>query len=462
MTAAMRAVTPAVGPKVLRVAVVVGGRVSEERLVKHRTDVTVGPSEGCTFALSDPGLPSSFRLFERRGSDYYLRWLDGWSGRVAMAAGTLELGALQSQTNRCGDGAYEIRLTDESRGKVIVGSTALLFQFVSPPPVQCRPQLPMSARSALTSQVDWRFTIVASFSFLFHFGAAGMLYSDWMDREVNDPVATVGLIEQVKSLPATQQQQQQQQPERPEPEPPMVEPREPDGEPPVPRPGSRKPEISDRGGGLLSPERRAALADELERLDVATLGALGGKASATEGVLRGGDVPTGSLDRMAASGSGVSVAGTSGLNLGGGGQSKLGVGEVGGGLAGIGNTSTSPTGSAGAASTVAGPRAVVTANASVAGGAVRNAERIVAGLKARFRGCYNDGIRTNPEMSGSVRLTASIGPNGEVLSASASRSGNVSAQVAACMVSHLRGSQFDPPEGGAATVVVPVILVQQR
>jgi len=42
MTAVMRAVA-ATGPKVLRIGVVQAGRVSEERIIKQRTHVTVGP-----------------------------------------------------------------------------------------------------------------------------------------------------------------------------------------------------------------------------------------------------------------------------------------------------------------------------------------------------------------------------------------------------------------------------------
>ena len=45
MTAVMRAMPQVTGPKVLRIGVVQGGRVSEERIIKQRTHVTVGPSE---------------------------------------------------------------------------------------------------------------------------------------------------------------------------------------------------------------------------------------------------------------------------------------------------------------------------------------------------------------------------------------------------------------------------------
>ncbi|PIE05968.1 MAG: hypothetical protein CSA75_01955 [Sorangium cellulosum] len=64
-------------------------------------------------------------------------------------------------------------------------------------------------------------------------------------------------------------------------------------------------------------------------------------------------------------------------------------------------------------------------------------------------------------MSGGVRVSARIGPGGEVQSVSATPSGSISSAVANCVASRVRAAQFDPPEGGAATVVIPVTLVQQ-
>ena len=44
----------------------------------------------------------------------------------------------------------------------------ILFQFVTPPPPQPRPQLPASVRGSALTGVDWFFTTIASLSFLFH------------------------------------------------------------------------------------------------------------------------------------------------------------------------------------------------------------------------------------------------------------------------------------------------------
>src|SRR6185295_629938 len=141
------------------------------------------------------------RLFELIGNEYHLNFLDGMSGRVALQTGISDLAALRGQAKRSAQGAYQVRLTEDARGKVVVGETTFLFQFVAPPPVQPKPQLPVSVKSGLSSQIDWTMTIIAAFSFLFHFGMVGAIYSDWMDPVVDDELNIAGLIDSVKSLP---------------------------------------------------------------------------------------------------------------------------------------------------------------------------------------------------------------------------------------------------------------------
>ena len=83
--------------------------------------VTVGPSEKNMFVVGDAGLPASFRLFELVGNDYHLNFLDGMTGRVALPTGISDLAVLRGQARRSPQGAYQVRLTEDSRGKVVVG-----------------------------------------------------------------------------------------------------------------------------------------------------------------------------------------------------------------------------------------------------------------------------------------------------------------------------------------------------
>src|SRR6478672_12151543 len=201
MTAVMRAMPQVSGPKVLRIGLVQGGKVIEERVIKQRSHVTIGPSEKSMFVVPSQSVPPNFRLFELIANEYHLNFLDGMSGRVALQTGITDLNALRGQAKRSAQGAYQVRLTEDARGKVVVGETTFLFQFVAPPPIQPKPQLPVSVRAGLANDIDWTTTIIAAFSFLFHFGAVGSIYSDWMDPIVDDEVSVNQLLESVKQLP---------------------------------------------------------------------------------------------------------------------------------------------------------------------------------------------------------------------------------------------------------------------
>ncbi len=461
MTAVMRAMPQVTGPKVLRIGLVQGGKVIEERVIKQRTHVTIGPSEKSMFVIPSKAIPPNFKVFELQGGDYYLNFLEGMTGRVALKTGISDLGSLKAQAKRVPMGnvqAYQVQLSEEARGKVVVGETTFLFQFVAPPPVQPKPQLPVSVRSGLASDIDWTTTIIAAFSFLFHFGAVGSIYSDWMDPVVDDEVSVAQLLESVKQLP---------------PPPPIEQPKETDqpathGAPRPRRPRRRRtaaaaPRVPAPRQGSIGDARAAAISNELAALDVAMVGALNSKGGATNSVLDRGDTPTGLLDGAAARAPASARAAWPGLHLGGGGGGALRPGAAGGGgLAGIadrgGGGGRRATGTAAKVKGPVGSASI--GGASVSGGSVANASSVVAGMAAGFRRCYNKGLGEDPNMKGSVRITAKIGPNGDVLSATPSGSG-LSGTVMGCVAARVSSAQFAPPDGGGATVVIPVTFVSQ-
>jgi hypothetical protein len=459
MTAVMRAMPQITGPKVLRIGLVQGGKVIEERVIKQRTHVTVGPSEKSMFVVPAQHVPATFRLFEIIGNDYVLNFLDGMGGRVALQTGISDLAALRGQAKRTPQGAYQVRLTEDARGKIVVGETTFLFQFVAPPPIQPKPQLPVSVKGGLSSQIDWTMTIVAAFSFLFHFGMVGAIYSDWMDPVIDEGVNIAGLIDQVRNLP---------------PPPPVAT---PEAEPTAAGTSTAAPDTAKPSGGgstgkptggkpgTISQGTRERLNAQLDQLSMATLGALNSSGPATAGLLRGGDVPTGTLDAIAASGQGVSASSGSGLNLGGGGGGVVrpGMGP-GGGLGALGQTGqTGPTGVGPAAVIPKGPTGTAGVGAAdVKGGAISNADRVVAGMRAGFRACYNRGLGNNPDLQGQVKIVAKVGPNGEVLSATPQGGAGLGTEVVDCVVRRVKSASFAPPEGGGATIVIPVTFALQK
>lgn len=462
MTAVMRAISQQSGPKVLRIGLVQGGKVIEERVVKQRTHVTVGPSEKSMFVLPTKSVPPNFKLFELVGNDYCLNFLDGMGGRVALKTGISDLSALRGQARRVQQGpaqAYQVALSEEARGKVVIGETTFLFQFVAPPPIQPKPQLPSSVRGG--TSIDWTTTIIAAFSFLFHFGLVGSIYSDWMDPVLDDDTNTAQLIESLKQLP---------------PPPPVETPTETVSEvstgpadkeaekPKAQSGGGGSPAKGNTGGGSVSDAKAAAISNELNSLNVEMLAALNASGSSTDRVLSGGDVPTGLLDNAAAANQGIGSNGVAGLNMGGPGSGTVRPGEAGsGGLGSIGNTGKGEgPANAGQAAVVKGPTGNANVGgANVSGGSVANASSVVAKMAAGFRRCYNRGLQENPDMKGSIRITAKIGPNGEVLGASASGGGGLSGTVVSCVTARVGSAQFSPPEGGGATIVIPVSFFPQ-
>ncbi len=460
MTARMRAASPMGALKVLRIGVVLDRKVIEERIVRQRVSVTVGPSEKSMFVIAAQGVPPSFKLFELVGNDYYLNFLDIFSGSISRRPGVVEeLSALRGQAKRVplGNGhMYQVPLTDEARGKIVIGDRMLLFQFVAPPLVQPKPDLPVTIKTGLGSDIDWTTTIIAAFSFLLHFGAVGSIYSDWLDPPVDDQLDVQQLLESVKSLP---------------PPPPVETPKETTEAPTTTAAAATEaPKTSTGGGakgagggGKITDARATAISNELNQLQVQMLGALSSTGSATNSVLSDSNAALGLLDNAAASGAGVGMGGIPGLNFGttGGGALKPGSsGDKSLSALATDTAAAAPT-TAGSAQKVKGPTgSAQVGGPNVTGGSVANASAIVGAMAAGFRACYNRGLSEDPTMKGSVRITAKIGPNGEVVSATPSGSG-LSPSVIACVVRRVQSATFSPPEGGGATIVIPVTFVSQ-
>ncbi len=417
MTALMRAMSAQAGPKVLRIGLVSAGRIVEERIVKQRTSVTVGPSEKAMFVVSAPSIPAQFKLFELIGNEYFLNLLDGMGGRVALQTGVSDVVALKGQAKRVGN-VYQVRLTDEARGKIVIGDTTFLFQFVAQPPMQPRPRLPLAVQSGLAGQIDWDLTIIAAFSFLLHFGLVGSMYSDWMDPVVNDDI-TAMIRDLVTNTP---------------PLPPAVETAEtptatatqasPDATTQAPASrasrgggGAARAQGGGGGGGAPDPRVVAGLLNEAEQTKIAILAALGGEP-ATQGTMKDDNGAPVDLNSLAARGGGVSNQNSSGLNLnpGGGGGGPITPGQgPGGNLQDIRGGQTGP------ATTSAGTAARVEVKGDVGVGGVgqsapvANAEAVIRGqIAGRARACYNRGLQTNPNQQGRVTLTIRVGPSGEV------------------------------------------------
>lgn len=453
MTAVMRAMTQVAGPKVLRIGLVSGGRIIEERVIKQRTTVTVGTNERSTFVIAAANLPPQFKVFELVGSEYVLNFLDGMTGRVALPTGITDLASLKGQARRAGP-AYQVKLTDDARGKIVIGDTTFLFQFVAPPPVAQRPQLPLSVKGGLASQIDWNLTVLAAFSFLLHFGTIGV--SARWDPEVSDEV-TVGLLEMARdSIPPVDVEQPKPDVDK---DPQDVKP-DPTKAVPTVKAANTATAANPNAAAAAEAKQVAGLVDEADKMLLLKLGALGGGPGMGD-VLKGDNAAPVDLKGIASQGTGVGAGNGNGLNIGTGNTGPVRPGEN-STLTGIqgGNTGT--------VATSAGPEKRVIPVGDVSGGGasssvpIANAEAKIRGLAPRARACYNKAIGADPATAGQGRvgLTIKVGPSGEVEGVSVSNSG-VAPSVASCIAGAARGLTFDAPGASGGTISTAFNFVQQ-
>jgi hypothetical protein len=441
MTAVMRAMQLSAGPKVLRIGLVAAGRILEERIVKQRTSVTVGPSEKSMFVVQ-ANLPSQFKLFELIGGDYYLNFLDGMTGRVALATGITDLAALRGQAKRVGP-AYQIRLTEEARGKIVIGETTFLFQFVAPPPVQPRPQLPLSVKGGVASQIDWNLTIIAAFSFLLHFGLVGAMYSDWMDPVVNDDI-TAGLLDMVqKTLP------------------PPVE----TNEAPTSSASSTDtaPAATQTAKAQKSgpPDQKVVqgLIQEADQARIAILAALNGGPNINGAMKDDNGAPV-DLNSLANRSGGISNT-TGGLNLPGGAGGPIHPG-AGGGLQGLKGGETG--GNTNGAGTIV--KVIPVGDVQYTGSAmsvpVANAEAVIRSqIHPGAKKCYQRGLESDPTQAGKLVILIKVAPSGEVDTVTVQSNSGLSSTVAGCIQSVARRAKFDPPGASGSQISVPFNFVKQ-
>src|SRR5687768_12838054 len=148
------------GPKVLRIGIVQRGKIIDERELKKRETVSIGTHQKAMFQVQSDALPRSFDLFDYDGKTYYVRFTDKMDGRIQLEGTKVqnfpELEA-QGKVIQRGD-SKAVEISDESRGKVVIGDVTVLFQFKASVPAPVRPVLPADVRGSLLQNIDAQFT----------------------------------------------------------------------------------------------------------------------------------------------------------------------------------------------------------------------------------------------------------------------------------------------------------------
>lgn len=444
-------------PRILRIGIVLGGNIIEERLVRTQETITIGQSAKNTFSIPIEGLPRTFPIFAYENGKYTLNFTGNMDGRISSGGGVHTLSQLKQHGAQQRGDAWSSPLDFKSRGKVSVGSMTLLFQFVTAPPLQPRPRLPASVRGTLADRIEPRLAIILACSVLAHFSLALWAYT--RDQVVERPVDKIARSFQVGQY---------------EPPPPVepIEAEETDegeeaeeagaAETPKPdKPRTKEPATSDNGGSNDENEGSpddAAVAEAIQNTAIVAVltgeDGKGGLFSEMSGTDQGA-----SLDDSIAHAAGKATATTGsggdrrqrGQNSG-----KLGTGKgekVGGPTEGGGvgpkteeKVSRVKLGSAADLSlSDLDPDAVV--------------KRIRGKYLAGIKRCHSKELKVDPKAEGKVTIRFTVGPTGRVTKATVK---GFSPTVDTCITSLASQWRFSAPKDDgkptSADFEVPLLL----
>jgi outer membrane biosynthesis protein TonB len=442
--------------RILRIGIVQGGRIVEERLIRKRDSISVGWSSKSTFAVPSEALPKQWMLFEITPKGYVARFADGMDARIAVGNEVISLGQLKQANRLRHQGAAWLLVLDErSRGKITVGDLTILFQFVIPPPPQPRPQLPASVRGSWSTGLDWAFTAIGASSFLVHLAMVVYLRSvDWPRKPDLEEIPDRFVQMVVKAKP-------------PEPPKPQNAKEEDKGEEKkvekkvasnTAATKAPKKEISAEEKARLDAERRARLAEQVRSTGILKiLGARADGSGAIADVLGKGDVDRDQEKAFQGVGGLTVATGDSalrGVKTGTGGTGK--VASI-SGLRGAGTIAGGDTGSGAGERKVSG---VVKSEAPAVDGELDPA-LVSKEVRARIgavKACYERALKRNPNLSGKVKVRWTITPAGTVSGIEIDEDSLGDAEVSSCIKGLVARWRFPAPSGGAVDVVFPFVF----
>lgn len=473
--------------KILRVGIIQGGRIVEERLIRKREAVTVGVGSKNTFILPVAGLPKSLALFEAKGESYQLCFDEGMSGRVSVGDAVQDLKALQkSPSVQRRGGRFVVGLDTKSRGKVVIGEFTILFQFVEAPPVLAKPQLPAAARGGIAQRIDWTFVNMLILSFLLQ-GGAGVGLDIWWRQEGRYLQDQFG-ERKTRAYEVLKAEVLQQQEQKEEEEPVPTEAEEavkdaPESEQPAPEP-EQAPEIKkvtpkpkDEGEkkdpGQVRDSNRTkedVKKDVAKKTFLHVLGAEGEDGTFGPSTLKAG-LADAKLDEafQNADGGVANADETTKTTFGGAPVAKAGTGDYKGiskAEAGGTRIATKEVKTVDKATATGGEKKVT---ASVRGGSLSGKAGVgsvdpsaIKSVFARRKGavqyCYEKALKVNEKLKGKVVIQFTIGPAGRITSISVTENSTGDASVGQCIMDKVRSWKFTPPEGGAVTFSFPFVL----
>lgn len=438
--------------KILRIGIILGGKIVEERLIRKRETVSIGQSAKNTFSIPAPELARSWPLFQVAGGQYVLNVADSMDGRISDGGQVVALAQLKNsgKAQRAGAG-WQLPLTDGARGKVILGDLTLLFQFVMAPPLQPRPQLPHSVRGRLADRIDPYLTVVLAISFMLHAGLGAYVYRMDVPRKPEpDEIPDNFPVVKRKAPPP---------PAAPAPIEVAAGPAEPvegPAEPVTGEPAGGTKKGPDRGHEGPSAAEIKAARDAQKKQQAAALfrsvtraGSSGGRHAASNNTVAG-DMNK-KVTTTATSGGTVAVGGP-GTGPGG---KRPGGGTV---SANTGGKGISGTGTGDDQNTAVQtekpkiPSTKVKKPLAIPGSGELDPELVYKKISGSYKGgvqkCYIDALKQDEALKGTVTVQFTVTASGGVTGVSAK---GVSDGVATCIEGKVKGWTFPAPKKGTPT-----------
>jgi len=450
-------------PKILRIGIIQGGRIVEERLVRKRENITIGQSAKNMFVVPSDVLPRQWLLFEVTGNRYVAHFSEGMDARIAVGSEIISLAQLRQsgKIQRKGP-SFVLPLDERSRGKIVLGDMTILFQFVTPPPPQPRPQLPASVRGSLTSGVDWFFATIAGISFLVHLLLVIYLRNvDWPRKpdieEIPDRfvkmVAQPKKEEPKKEEAKVEEKTEEKKEEKAE----KKKPEEKKAQPKRELTEAEKAKLAEERA-RADAERRARLAEQVRSTGLLKL--LGAKADgggSLADVLGKGDVDRDqekAFQNIGGVGVASSDAALRGIKSGGSGSGR--VASV-GGLRGGGSIAGGETGVVSGEKRVSG---VVKSEAPAVDGELDPSivSKEVRSRLGAIKACYERALKRTPSLSGKVVVHWTITAAGTVSGIDVENDTMGDSEVASCIKSLVARWRFPAPAGGSVEVSFPFVF----
>lgn len=421
--------------RILKVGLIQDGKLIENTTMGEHLPVFIGLDPENVFTLAEPTIPRRHQLISHSHHGYQLHLLPEMKARFYLGRQVVTLEELLrgNKATKTAKGV-DIPLTETSKGRIDIGGSTVLFQFVPPPTAPKIIKLPPELRRSFLRNFDYFFITILFITAMLH---AGLVY---YIEEVLQPIeeSAEAELEIMEMVSVTEED--------------LIAPEEEVTDESTEEDGAgdgQKKGGGGGGGGGGGPKQVGDMGV------LAVIGKAGNNSSVGELLSGSSDLGEASLAFGNVKGVRIGTADDRGRvgggNMRGGGDegpgtgTGKGIGEV----DSVGKKGTADTG----AYAQKKVKSTIGASGSASGKIDKNAVR--SAIMARLGGpksCYERALNTNPSLAGKVKVSFIIGASGGVAGCNVVQNTVGDSMVGACVCSKIQRIPFPKPEEGTVTV----------